>query len=197
MTAKGGRYCSLQLQPFSYPLQGMGALRSSFHLPVPVQSPSSSLLQSPPPCQLLTARGGVKPGESTVSRCCCHSCFTTYLLESCGTHAAVISQPPTSNLCISKPSVARARPTHRIGSAQLVITDHSSSETSHFSVFRGKKNESQGGWCVLLESCDYKLAITPVTAVDLIEVNFWSKKVSQLNYLLFSQIIVRCDETNS
>lgn len=50
-----------------------------------------------------------------------------------------------------------------------------------------------------LESWGYKLAITPVTAADLIEANFWSEEASQgndaLNQNFNKRILLEGDKT--
>lgn len=131
MTVERERYRSIQLHFFSYPLhRQLGTLRSS--IPLPADSLWHHLL-----CVSPSQSGGLnlvkQPYQAPVQSPPLH-------LQSsgCGTHIAIISQPPTSNLCISKPSVAWARPTPQLGSAQLVITDHSSSETSRLSRFSKK-----------------------------------------------------------
>lgn len=139
---EGERYRSLQLQSFSYPLhRGWVHFDHPSTSPFPLLSPSSSLPQSPPPCQLLSAREGVKPCESTGSSCRPLFSSSTCILRVAADIQSLFHSPPTSNLCISKPSVAQDQPTPRIGSAQLVITDHNSSETSRFSLFRQKKKK--------------------------------------------------------
>lgn len=137
---------------FISPPPVMGTLRSSLYLPIPT-TPSRHNLTLPPS----------EPGEGlSLARARYQATIPSPLLHlhsgGCSRRTAIISQPPTSNLCISKPSVAQAQPTPQLGSAQLVITGHYSSETSHFSLFR-KKVEEDGA---SMESCNWKLAITPV-----------------------------------
>lgn len=78
----------------------------------------------------------------------------------CCRHAAIIFLPPTGNLCISNPSVAQSRPTLQFGSAQLVITDHSSSETNHFSLLRKKTaKEDSVSMQICCQKCDFATAV--------------------------------------
>lgn len=191
MTAAAGRYDSLQLRCFSNPL---GRRRGRFHLDHPFTfqffTPATShshLLHVSCSGSRQEGLSPVKAQHQGVSTPCPPTHPPPHLLPpSQAVLAPLFPQPPTSNLCISKPSMAQVRPTPWIGLAQLVITDCSSSETSHFSLFTAGRD--QGGWHVTSESWSYKLAITPVTAADLIEVNFWSEEASQGEWCSYSQM---------
>lgn len=149
MMTAAGRYRSLQLRCcLSHPRR-RGRLHSDHPFTFPFSrtaSPPAPLPRSPPPA----SAGGVKPGEGSARRRF-HPLFLSRLLPSSQAALAPPSPlPPTSNLRISKPSMAQVRPTRRIGSAQLVITDRSSSETSHFSLFtagRWRRGESRRTAC--------------------------------------------------
>lgn len=115
------------------------------HPPTPMSPSVPSTITFPTQRDGLCLVGAAPPSLSTLHL---HS-------GGCSRYAAIISQPPTSNLCISKPSVAHAQPTPQLGLPQLVITEHGSSETSHFYLFK----KSRGGQCI---DAKLQLAAIPV-----------------------------------